>query len=308
MVIPLHNGAAWIEATLGSMDAQTVRPTEVVVVDDGSTDGGGKLVESFRFSDGSAVKTIRHDKPLGIAMSRNHGASVAHGEWLGFCDHDDLWHPRRIERIGQAAAEYPARGAIATEAMGFALEGDRPRLESRLRGQMVDHWVSDDELGTLVSLVPSCEGGYRELRFEDFQQDTGVPTATICFSRDLFGLIGGYPTWNNATGDWLLHSAAAVLAPILVIRESMVFYRIRPASESDDDSRLAQGALTAILALRLGDLPDDRPVGPIYHHLVRSGAAAGLSLPEVLGFALLGRFGIAETAGLMKTMINSRRK
>lgn len=300
VIIPLCNGAPWIEATLRALDAQTTRPREVIVVDDGSSDGGVHLVRDFRFRDGSSPQIVRHEASLGVAASRNHGAHVASGDWLGFCDQDDLWHPRRIERMAEVVAREPQRLAIATECFGFALESDRDALEPHLRSAMVNQWVPDDQVETLEQRVPAgVSSRYRELTFEDFQQGGGLPTTTVCFQRDLLTSVGGYPSWNNATGDWLLHAGIAAISPILVIDEPLVFYRVRPSSQSDNEARLARGALTVLLALRFGDRADRRPVGIVYHHMVRIGAASDFSLAETLGFALLGRFGLKEIVGLI---------
>lgn len=300
VVVPLHDGARYIRATLDSLGAQTVQPAEVIVVDDGSTDGGEEIVASYRFDDGTRPRLIRHEHPLGVAASRNHGAAAARGDWISFCDHDDLWHPLRMERILTASAASPDRVAIATGVTAFALDSDRDLLQAHPRRQMVDVWVADDRLDTLTLLSNGGRRGLKDVTVADLQRHTCFPTSSIAFRSDAFRMAGGYPLWNNALGDWVFHAAVASLRPILVIDEPLVFYRVRPHSQSHDPEPLARGGLAVMLALRLGEHPDERPASIVYAHMVRTGARSGFSLTEVAGFICLGRLGLRESLSILK--------
>jgi glycosyltransferase involved in cell wall biosynthesis len=93
VVMPAYNAAATIAAALRSVEAQTVPPDEVIVVDDGSADGTAALVAK-RFP---RVRLIRQAN-AGCGQARNTGVRAAKGEWLAFLDADDLWLPRKLER------------------------------------------------------------------------------------------------------------------------------------------------------------------------------------------------------------------
>jgi len=78
---------------LRSVENQTYRPLEIIVVDDGSTDDTLRLVRSFS----SAVRVLRADE-WGPSASRNVGIRAAYGDFLAFLDQDDLWHQEKLAR------------------------------------------------------------------------------------------------------------------------------------------------------------------------------------------------------------------
>jgi glycosyltransferase involved in cell wall biosynthesis len=94
VIIPLYNRASLISETLNSVLRQTLPAAQVIVVDDGSTDGSPEVVERFR----GAVRLIRNGKQ-GVQAARNAGIEAARTEWLALCDSDDLWEPTWLERV-----------------------------------------------------------------------------------------------------------------------------------------------------------------------------------------------------------------
>ena len=91
-IIPAYNAVRTVGRAIESCLNQTHPPIEVLVVDDGSTDGTAEVVASF----GTSVRFER--KPNGgPASARNHAAQLASGDWLGFLDADDRWLPRKLE-------------------------------------------------------------------------------------------------------------------------------------------------------------------------------------------------------------------
>jgi glycosyltransferase involved in cell wall biosynthesis len=100
VVVPTHNRRRLLGLTLQSILWQQQVDFEVLVVDDGSTDGTAELVAGW----GDArVRLLRHDTPKGVAAARNRGIAEATGTWLAFCDDDDLWAPDKLARQLQAA-------------------------------------------------------------------------------------------------------------------------------------------------------------------------------------------------------------
>jgi len=99
-VVPVHDGERYLAETLRSILAQTHPPTEVIVVDDGSSDRSAPIAESF----GQPVRVIRQEN-RGPASGRNRGVREARSELIAFLDADDLFYPRKLERqVGRFTA------------------------------------------------------------------------------------------------------------------------------------------------------------------------------------------------------------
>ena len=92
VVIPAYNSAKHIRRAIDSVLAQTRRPDEIVVVDDGSTDDTAGVVETY----GSDVRVI-HQENAGASVARNAGINAATSEWIAFLDSDDEWLPEKLQ-------------------------------------------------------------------------------------------------------------------------------------------------------------------------------------------------------------------
>jgi glycosyltransferase involved in cell wall biosynthesis len=92
VIVPTYNGSKHIRETLASVFAQSYRPLEVIVVDDGSTDSTAELVAACA----PQARLIRQEQS-GHPAARNRGISASTGEFLSFLDHDDLWDPAKIQ-------------------------------------------------------------------------------------------------------------------------------------------------------------------------------------------------------------------
>ncbi len=90
-VVPVFNGAPYLEEAVASIEAQSWGPIEVIVVDDGSTDATPDVIARL----GARVRAIRQDHS-GAATARNCGIAAASGSFLAFLDADDLWQPEKI--------------------------------------------------------------------------------------------------------------------------------------------------------------------------------------------------------------------
>jgi glycosyltransferase involved in cell wall biosynthesis len=107
VIIPCWNNELHIAAAIDSARSQTFEPLEIIVVDDGSTDGSPAIVDSY----GSPVARIVVEHG-GQGRARNHGARLARGDHLAFLDADDLWTPRKLE-LQLAAMTEPPGAAVA---------------------------------------------------------------------------------------------------------------------------------------------------------------------------------------------------
>ena len=106
VIVPAYNAAPFLVETLRSIQTQTYRHLEVVVVDDGSTDGTHEIAASFANSDPRFI-VMSHAKNAGVSAARNTGLSRANGEWIAFQDADDVWLPEKTESQLQLASGNP---------------------------------------------------------------------------------------------------------------------------------------------------------------------------------------------------------
>lgn len=147
VVIPLYNKAQSIRKTLDSVLAQTYKDFEIVVVDDGSTDGSADVAEATlrKFSGrptgyGLEVRVIMKENG-GVSSARNAGILAAKGEYVAFLDGDDLWHPEYLETLHQLILDYPDAslyGIGCTTINGDKIPEDV--TSTTLRGELEDVW------------------------------------------------------------------------------------------------------------------------------------------------------------------------
>lgn len=95
VLVPVYNTACFLERCVESILAQTNPSFELLLVDDGSTDGSGEICDSYALRDGR-VRAI-HQENKGVSAARNRGLTEASGEYVWFCDSDDWAEPRALE-------------------------------------------------------------------------------------------------------------------------------------------------------------------------------------------------------------------
>ncbi len=110
VVVPLYNKKSYILRSLKSILGQSFRGFEVIVIDDGSTDGGSKLVSSLK---DKRIRLIAQ-KNAGVSSARNKGVSLAQGKYVTYLDADDEWSPDYLEALKKLISDFPDVGLYAT--------------------------------------------------------------------------------------------------------------------------------------------------------------------------------------------------
>jgi len=111
VIVPTFNRAALLPRALESLLAQTRRADEIIVVDDGSTDGTAAVLERF----GDAIRYIREAENRGISHARNTGMRAATGDYLAFLDSDDAYAPRKLELQAAFLDAHPEIAMVSTD-------------------------------------------------------------------------------------------------------------------------------------------------------------------------------------------------
>lgn len=187
VIIPLYNKETGIATALRSVLAQTYQDYEVIVVDDGSTDGSVAVVESF---DDPRIRLIRQQN-AGVSAARNRGIAEAKGEYISFLDADDEWMPEFLEEICTLQTAFPECKAQATN---YTFCNNGVKSSTILR-----KLPFDDECGVLSNYfeVASCS-------------HPPVCSICVCIERKLLQEIGGFPIGIKSGEDLLTWARIAV--------------------------------------------------------------------------------------------------
>jgi len=160
-IVPVFNGERYVREALESILAQTHRPLEIIVADDGSTDGTGAIVAGF----GERVRYVKQSNK-GPATARNFGLSLATGDFVAFLDADDLWHPEKLERQLARFQNRPELDYCVTHAQNFwvaemageAKKYERHRISGSLPGYVTGTLMARRALFETVGLFDPALG------------------------------------------------------------------------------------------------------------------------------------------------------
>ncbi|HEY8943007.1 MAG TPA: glycosyltransferase family 2 protein, partial [Polyangiaceae bacterium] len=97
VIVPVYDSGPHLEPCVRSILAQTYTDLEIILIDDGSTDGSGDACDALAAED-VRIRVVHQDNG-GIARAQNAGLAIARGELITFCDNDDLMLPRAVERL-----------------------------------------------------------------------------------------------------------------------------------------------------------------------------------------------------------------
>jgi glycosyltransferase involved in cell wall biosynthesis len=205
VVIPLYNKAAHIQRCLASVLSQTHRALEAVVVDDGSSDGGGQIVSSMG---DDRIRLVRQSNE-GVSVARNTGLAMATQDWVFFLDADDEWSPTLVESLTGLIQHCPDAGVLAcpTERVYANGSSSSIRLDDK------------DFRGT---------SDYLQNYFATFVRLGQSPFSNSSFAvhRAAFRRAGGYTPGVRLTEDSDLWVRLALCTPIAMIRTALARYYV----------------------------------------------------------------------------------
>lgn len=217
VVVPMYNSERTIAATLASICAQTYRRLDIVVADDGSTDGSAAIVEGWRRRD-PRVRLVRQSN-AGVAAARNAGAAATPAQFLAFVDADDIWAPTKIEYQLAALREGGASAGLAycwyasiDQCDRVVSFGPQPLIEGRaVRALCSANWIGNG--------------------------------SSLLLRREAFERVGGYEPGLRArraqgAEDLLMCLRVAEITEFRVVPRYLVGYRMLPDSMSTDSVQM----------------------------------------------------------------------
>jgi glycosyltransferase involved in cell wall biosynthesis len=248
IIIPTFNCARFLGQALQSVFEQTYADYEIVVVDDGSTDGTRELLAPLSDKIHYVYQSNR-----GLPSARNVGVSKSSGEFLAYLDADDKWYPRKLEHQVAFMDVHPECGLVHSD-LTLMDEDDRlifPDWYRKSKGSHANGFC-------VMELLQEC-----------FIQVPTVIERRICFDR-----VGGFDERFRRLEDYL-HWLQIVLDGYAVgyVDEPLAMYRLRTGSLTGNQAAMAEATIEMFRVLVEENALSER-LGSAAEELVRSRVAA----------------------------------
>lgn len=209
VLMATYNGEHFIREQLESICRQTMLPSELVVVDDGSVDGTLQIIESIAPVAEFPIRIFKNERRLGYGCNFLRGVSNCVGDWIAFSDQDDVWLPQKLDRMANAIARYRDLNLVVHEAL-VCDESLHPS-GGRFTGRVNNIW-RDRIAGPLGF-------GYRVF-----------PGFSVCIRRSLLAAVSTALEGHDCTDALLAHDGWATTLGYAVggtyfIAEPLALYR-----------------------------------------------------------------------------------
>lgn len=217
VIIPTYNYGHFLSAAINSVLAQTYAATEIIIVDDGSTDNTKDIVRSF----GNDVVYLRQENS-GLSAARNTGIVESKCDLIAFLDADDLWHPEKLKLQVDYLEAHVQFGMVYCGAREFDSMSGRT-LGIHLDGK--EGWLAEDLLNFEVPTVIAIG-------------------STSLIKREVFDAIGKFDPQLNHSEDWDISFRIANKFRIGFVREILVEYRSHDKNMHKNIGRMEKAMVT----------------------------------------------------------------
>ena len=232
VVIPLYNKERQIAGTLRSVFAQTFADYEIIVVDDGSTDGSAAVVESLH---DHRIRLIRQAN-AGVSAARNLGIAEARGEYIALLDADDEWRPEYLATIAVLIRKYPQCDVFATNYSHVDSNGKTfPTILRKL--------PFDGDDGILYN-------------YFEVASVSSPPICSICITarKEAFQSVGGFPLGIKSGEDLLTWARLAARYKIAYSKKQLAVFNVEGYDRNERPKRIpAENDTVATELLKLKD-------------------------------------------------------
>jgi len=210
VLIPTYDRLHYLKEAVASVQAQTFPDWELIVVDDGSTDGTVAWLQAL---DDSRIRVLSLEHSGDLASLRNRGVDEAAGQYVAFLDSDDVWAPEKLQiQLAMLEAESEARWSY-TAMRRMDAQGKEIRNSGVAPWRPISGWILE-ELLTLRAIV-------------------GTPT--ILVERDLVHEVGGFdPKVGSWITDYDLIFRLGTASPAVAVDETLTWVRVHRAAHSSD--------------------------------------------------------------------------
>ena len=212
VVMNCFNSAEFLREAIDSVLAQTFSDFELVFWDNQSTDGSAAILASYT---DDRIRYYYAPQHTGLGEARNLAVAEARGEWIGFLDCDDLWHPEKLEKqiAGLASVE-------RIERIGIINCGC----------EMLDQLTGQRSAWNLLDSKSLPEGDI----LEELLIHNSIPLLAPLIRRSAFHEIGGIPSDFVAAEDYYLFVEIAARYSVLSVNEILCTYRVHGKNSTFD--------------------------------------------------------------------------
>jgi glycosyltransferase involved in cell wall biosynthesis len=246
VVIPTYNRAALLRRAVDSALAQSVRPTEILIVDDGSTDDTAAVASTWA----SPVRYIATPNG-GVARARNVGIAAARGEWIALLDSDDEWEPEKLAQQCRALDAAPdARWCITGCTLVDGDGNPRPGHQNWKATFPVFSEIADSPTQYFGrTLQPLGTDAFTGDLYETLFRGNVVLPSSAVIHRSVFERSGNFdPEFRYAEETQFFHRVAAAF-PVVVLLAPLVRYRVAQSgslTSSANTQKLITNALKSL--------------------------------------------------------------
>ena len=216
VIIPLYNKEKTVANTIQTVLGQTFRDFEIVIVDDGSTDGSADEVGKI---DNPRIRLIRQQN-AGVSAARNKGVEEARGEYVAFLDADDEWKPDCLATQYALTQKYPDCGVFAVNYETRDIQGNTS--------------------STIIRKLPfSGSDGILTNYFEvAAYSNPPLWTSAVMVRKDAILSIGGFPVGIKSGEDLLTWARLACRYKIAYCRISLAIFNVEGYEVSEKPKRI----------------------------------------------------------------------
>jgi hypothetical protein len=259
VVLCTHNGSQWLPEMLASLLRQVRRPDEVVIHDDCSTDDTLAMLREFQGDAPFEVRIAVNDERLGSTRNFERALAASRGEIVVLADQDDVWYPRKLERLVEIMDDDPILTLVFSDA-DLIDEYGAPASRTLWEARTVSRYLRDHEVvpGTMFArraLSTGCTLAARRRAV-----DAALPFPAVLDS----------PCAPMRHDRWLSLVAGAV-GTVRAVNEPLLAFRVHPTQQT---GVLARRQLAARLADSVRDALLPRGDGGTSEHLVRAAQVA----------------------------------
>ena len=234
-----YNGVLYLQRQLNSIVRQTCSPYELIICDDGSTDGTLTLVESFAEKATFPVRIFRNERNLGSTKNFEKAIGICDGDLIALADQDDEWYPEKLERMHRLFEELPE--ALVAFSDAEIMDDDSALVGRRLWRSIYFSpikkvpYVGKEILSALFRLDYIATGATMVFRSEFRRQFTPIPSAWPhdAWISWIAALRGGLAALPIATIAYRVHTQQQIGVPpptftdrVATARKNGFFFRL----------------------------------------------------------------------------------